>query len=63
MSDARDLMEGSWVRERELLIQKHIAAHPEWQRGEDEGRTEYAKRMLATAKQLGQGVRARYRHE
>lgn len=63
MSYARDLLESSWRKERELLVQKTIEQHPEWQRGEDEGRTEYAKRMLAIGKKLGKGIRARYRHE
>ena len=62
LSYARDLMEQSWAKERELLVQKTIEQHPEWQRGEDEGRTAYAKRMLAICKELGKGVRARYRH-
>lgn len=46
ISYARDLLEGSWAKERELLIQKHIAAYPEWQRGEDEGLSVYEDRML-----------------
>ena len=57
---ARDLLEGSWTKERERLIQRTIEQHPDWQRGEEEGSTAYAKRMLAISKQLGKGIRARY---
>ena len=58
-----ELREDSWKHERERMIQQKINEHPEWQRGEDETSSAYQRRMLGIAKQLGKGVRARYRHE
>ena len=47
---------------RRVMVDDVIEAHPEWIRGEDEGRREYAVRMLKLGKELGKGLRARYRH-
>ena len=44
---------------RRVLVDDVIEAHPEWHRGENEGKREYAKRMLKTAKALGKGLRSR----
>ena len=37
---------------REQALQAEMAKHPEWQRGADEGRSEYHSRMLAAWKRM-----------
>ena len=57
-----EIREETWAAERERLIQAKIDEHPEFQRQDGETSSAYQKRMMATCKELGKGVRARYTH-